>query len=165
MWTWSAFQSRGSVFTRRLSLGKYPDGYRRLWNWSHSMRRERGGVGIMATLTGSTTVDRRASREVELWMNQHKTKPRYSSIHWHTPVLYPHTNTVSSYPYCTPIPILYPHTNTVPHTPYCEKFLNINYKIELKVKLFLWSCQNNKISKNYHPQQFFAGMITYLFGQ
>lgn len=164
MWIWSAFQSRGSVFTRRLSLGKYPDGYRRLWNWSHSMRRERGGVGTMATLTGSTTVDRRASREVELWMNQHKTKPRYSNIHWHTPC-------------CIPIPILYPHTHTVPHTntvpsyQYCTpiprtaRSLNINYKIELKVKLFLWSCQNNKISKNYHPQQFFAGMITYLFGQ
>ena len=88
-----------------------------------------------------------------------ESTPCYSNIHWHTPVLYTHTNTVSSYPYCTLILILYPHT------PYCKKFPNIHYKIELKVKQFFQLCQNHKTSKNFHAQQFFVGMITYLFGQ
>jgi hypothetical protein len=38
VWIWSPFQSNGSFFMRRLSRGKYPGGYRRLWYWSHKMR-------------------------------------------------------------------------------------------------------------------------------
>lgn len=30
-----------------------------LWNWSHKMRRERGGVGSILTLMGMTTEDMR----------------------------------------------------------------------------------------------------------
>lgn len=42
---------------RRLSRGKYPGGYRKLWYWSQSRRLFRGGVGMIFAFMGSLTVD------------------------------------------------------------------------------------------------------------
>lgn len=69
-------QSNGSFFMRRLSRGKYPGGYRRLWYWSQRRRLFRGGVGIIFALIGSLTVDNLGSVSPS-WENIRKTKYQY----------------------------------------------------------------------------------------